>query len=104
MPGGTYGRTTGYARFYEMEIASTGEVSIGISRRTSYYLVLREEDGTVIAHRHFEIDGRGFLENDGTPIVETLDAGTYFIEAVQMYSWLNKREFVTLDVDSDVLD
>ena len=104
VPGGTYGRTTGYARFYEMEIASTGEVSIGISRRTSYYLVLREEDGTVIAHRHFEIDGRGFLENDGTPIVETLDAGTYFIEAVQMYSWLNKREFVTLDVDSDVLD
>ena len=99
----TFTQTTGYAHFYKLVVDEEGEVSIDISHNTSSFLILREEDGTVIDSRHFEVDGRGFLPNDDSPIVEELEEGTYFIEAVQMYSWNNKRAYVTLDVDSDVL-
>ena len=36
-------------------------------------------------------------------MVEDLEAGTYIIEAVQQYSWLGKKAYFTLDVDSDHL-
>ena len=99
-----YGETTGYARFFKMVTDETGEVSIGMTRRTSYHLVLREHDGAVIDSRHLEIDGQCRYACDDTPIAVTLDAGTYIIEAVQQYSWLGKKEYFTLDVDSDVLE
>ena len=99
-----YGETTGYARFFKMVTDETGEVSIGMTRRTSYHLVLREHDGVVIDSRHLEIDGHCRYACDDTPIVVTLDAGTYIIEAVQQYSWLGKKEYFTLDVDSDALE
>ena len=99
-----YAYTTGYARFFKMVTDSAGDVSIGITRNTSYYLVLRELDGTVIDHRHLEIDGHCRYECDRSPlVVEDLEAGTYIIEAVQQYSWLGKKDYFTLDVDSDHL-
>ena len=99
-----FGYTTGYARFFKMVTDTAGDVSIGITRNTSYYLVLRELDGTVIDHRHLEIDGHCKYECDRSPlVVEDLEAGTYIIEAVQQYSWLGKKEYFTLDVDSDDL-
>ncbi len=99
-----FGYTTGYARFFKMVTDAEGDVSIGITRETSYYLVLRELDGTVIDHRHLEIDGHCKYACDGSPlVVEDLEAGTYIIEAVQQYSWLGKKAYFTLDVDSDDL-
>ena len=100
---GAWAQTTGYARFFKMVVDEQGKVRIDISRLTSYFLVLRDEDGSYIDHRHVEIDGFCYIACSTEPIVKTLAAGTYIIEAVQMWSWQGKKEYVTLDVDSNVL-
>ena len=101
-----YGMTTGFARFFRLEVLNDDEVTIDMAHfSTSYYIVLRDSAGTQITYRYHNWDGHcspPYAICDSSPIVKDLDAGVYIIEAVQNYSYDDRKRNFSLSVAGDL--
>ena len=107
-------RTTGFARFYELSVSHTAEVTIELTDwDTSHHYVLRAADGTQIGHSFYAV---GYVVpvscvdfemptcNDWPSQLEaTLDAGDYIIEIVQHFSHDGRQKRFDLEVEVTVL-
>ena len=100
-------RTTGYARFFRIDIDETSDVSVRLTESTtSHHYVLRAADGTEIIHVLHSPDYSsghrcGFYEqrcSSTRGFDATLDPGAYVLELVQHFSSDGRQREYALEV------